>query len=171
MQERIAMALFTESIKGDLRSWLTGQVCVVGIGNRLRRDDGAGPHVIDSRRPQSSGCWIDAGVAPENFLEPIARTDPDAILLIDAVNFGGPPGACRLIEPSATDMLAISTHAGSLSMLAKYLSSRTGARLLLVGIQPDSIDAGEGLSEPVASSVQALAAMLSDLLTPKEPKR
>ena len=171
MHDRIAVTPATNSIRGELRSLLTGQVCVVGIGNRLRGDDGAGPCVIDGRRPESSGCWIDAGVTPENFLEPIARTDPDTVLMIDAVNFGSFPGACRLIETGATNMLSLSTHAGSLSVLGQYLSARIRARLIVLAIQPQSIQLREGLSKPVANSVREIAAMLSDLLTRQKPER
>jgi hydrogenase 3 maturation protease len=152
-------------MKVVLGALLSGRVCIVGVGNRGRRDDGAGPRLIEQRRPGTPGDWIDAGVAPENFLEPIARTHPDVVLIVDAVDFGGTPGQCRPMDASATEMLFLSTHAGSLNMLAEYLSARSGAKVQVLGIQPQRIDAGEGLSEPVARSVRELAAMLADLLT------
>lgn len=155
-------------IKVTLGALLSGRVCIVGVGNRGRRDDGAGPRLIDGRRPETPGAWIDAGVAPENFLEPIAHTNPDVVLIVDAVHFGGAPGERRLLDARATDTVALSTHAPSLKMLADYLSARTGAQLRILGIQPQQIDAGEGLSEPVARSVRELAAMLSDLLSDRE---
>jgi hydrogenase maturation protease len=120
--------------------------------------------LIDTRSPAAPGVWLDAGVAPENFLEPIVRTNPDAVLIVDAVAFGGLPGECRLMDASEIDMAAISTHAGSLGILSDYLTARTTARIHLLAIQPERIDLHGGLSQPVERSVQKLAAELSNLL-------
>jgi hydrogenase 3 maturation protease len=158
------MKLLSPNIKLALDALLAGQVCIVGVGNRSRGDDGAGPRVIDARRGATRGVWIDAGMAPENFLEPIARSSPDTVLIVDAVAFGGFPGECRLMNVEAMDTAALSTHAGSLAILGEYLSARTGARIHVLGIQPVSIDAGEALSHSVGESVREVAAMLSDLL-------
>ena len=70
----------------------------MGVGNRQRGDDGAGPRLIDARNPAARGVWLDAGAAPENYLETIAGTNPDTILFVDAVAFGGISGECRLID-------------------------------------------------------------------------
>ncbi len=151
-------------MKVALDALLVGRVCIVGVGNRGRGDDGAGPRVIDARRGGTRGVWIDAGMAPENYLEPIARSSPDTVLIVDAVAFGGIPGECRLMNVEVMDTVALSTHAGSLAMLGEYLSARTRARIQVLGIQPESIDAREGLSHSVGESVREVAAMLSDLL-------
>lgn len=152
-------------LKALLGSLLGGQVCIVGVGNRHRGDDGAGPRVIDARSLESRGVWLDAGVTPENFLEPIVRSKPDTVLIVDAVAFGGFPGECRLLDPTAMDTVVLSTHAGSLCMLRDYLVARTGARIKVLAIQPVRIDSGECLSQPVENSVLEWAAVLSDLLT------
>jgi hydrogenase maturation protease HycI len=159
------MNLIDSKIHRELAGLLQGRVCIVGVGNRHRGDDGAGPHVIDARREGTRGVWIDAATAPENFLEPIARSNPDTVLLVDAVAFGGSPGECRLMEAAVMDMVALSTHAGSLGMLSEYLSARTGAHVRVVGIQPERIDARTGLSYPVERTVGELSAILSDLLS------
>lgn len=151
-------------MKAELASLLAGRVCIVGVGNRWRGDDGAGPRVIDARRRGTRGVWIDAGVVPENFLEPIARTGPDRVLIVDAVAFGGVLGQWRLMDVTDTDAIVLSTHAGSLAMLSEYLSVRTSASVHLLGIQPESIDARVGLSQSVEKSVRELAMTLSDLL-------
>lgn len=150
----------------SLRPLLRGRVCIVGVGNRQRGDDGAGPRVIDQRNSAARGVWLDAGAAPENFLEPIARTKPDTVLIVDAVDFGGFPGECRLLDATTMDSLALSTHAGSLSVLGDYLSARTGAGIWVLAIQPERIDMREGLSRAVERSVLELTAMLSRLLAP-----
>ena len=152
------------NMTATLRELLAGRVCIMGVGNRHRGDDGAGPRLIDARHPAARGVWLDAGVAPENFLEPIVRTKPDTVLIVDAVAFGGLPGECRLMDAMAMDMTVVSTHAGSLGMLSEYLSARSKARIRVIAIQPEKIDAREGLSQPVEKSVLELAAVLSELL-------
>lgn len=149
----------------QLSEILVGHVCVVGVGNRHRCDDAVGPQVIDLRRPETPGAWIDAGVAPENHLELIVRAKPDTVLLVDAVDFGGRPGDCKITDINALETAAISTHAGSLRLLGEYLSIRSGVRPWVLAIQPQRIEAGEGLSEPVASTVRSIATLLSDLLS------
>jgi hydrogenase maturation protease len=150
----------------SLRDLLNERVCIVGVGNRQRGDDGAGPKLIDARHPTARGAWLDAGVVPENLLEPILRTNPDTVLIVDAVAFGGIPGECRLMDAASLDTVSVSTHAGSLSMLNDYLSARTDARIQLIAIQPERIDVREELSPPVEKSVRELAALLSDALAP-----
>lgn len=159
------MNLLDSKIHRELAALIHGRVCIVGVGNRHRGDDGAGPRVIDARCEGSRGVWIDAGVAPENFLEPIARSNPDTVLIVDAVAFGGFPGECRLMDAAAMEMVVVSTHAGSLGMLSEYLAARTGAGVCVVAIQPERIDARTGLSHPVERTVDELAAILSDLLS------
>ncbi len=154
-----------QDLATSLSELLAGRVCIVGVGNRLRGDDGAGPRLIDARHPDASGVWLDAGVVPENYLEIIARANPDTVLIVDVVDFGGVPGECQLIDPSAIDTVAVSTHAGSLSMLSDYLTARTNARIQVIAIQPEKMDAREGLSQPVEKSVLELAALLSNALT------
>ena len=151
-------------MKSELGAVLHGFVCVVGVGNRHRGDDGAGPRVIDARRPGAGGAWFDAGTAPENLLEPIARTNPHTVLIVDAVAFGGLPGEWRLLDVSDTDAMVLSTHAGSLAMFGEYLSVRTAARVHLLGIQPESMGGQEGLSRAVEESVAEIAMLLTELL-------
>lgn len=149
----------------SLRPALGERACIVGIGSRLRGDDALGPRVIDGRPAGVRGAWIDAGSAPENFLEPIVQTDPDAILFVDAVDFGGQPGECRLLEPADLDGVHLSTHAGSLRTLSEYLKARTGARISVLAIQPERLDMGSGLSPRVAESIDRVIGLLSAALS------
>ena len=149
------------NLKSSLLKLLDGRVCIVGVGNRRRADDGAGPCLIDQCLPDASGCFIDAGVAPENYFGPIASTRPDSILIVDAVDFGGRPGEWRLIDAEKLNMNVVSTHCMSLETLNLYLTARTGVHVLVLAIQPSRIDVGEGLSRPVEKTVNELARLVS----------
>jgi hydrogenase 3 maturation protease len=148
---------------------VVGRVCVVGIGNRLAGDDGAGSAVAEALGGRTAGCVIDAGIAPENHLEPIVRGEPDTILLVDAVELGGEPGSIRLLDPRALRAGGVSTHATSLGMVSDYLGARCAARVLLVGIQPGHLRLGAALSDELASSVEAVASRLAQLMGPAQP--
>lgn len=165
------MAQTQRNLNDCLRVVLRGRVCVVGLGNRQRRDDGAGPRLVDARDPSATGTWLDVGVSPENYLEPIVRSKPDTVLMVDAASFGGQPGECRLLKAASFETLAVSTHASSLSILAEYLTRRTGAQVCVIAIQSQTVDAGDSLSAPVERAVSGLAALLSRLLDPSPDPR
>ena len=154
-----------------------GRLCVVGIGNRVAGDDGAGSALADRLAGQlavrsggpPAGRIIDAGIAPENHLEPIVRDEPDTVLLVDAVDFGGRPGSIRLLDARALSAGGLSTHATSLSLIRGYLSARSSARVVLLGIQPRHLHMGAALSEEVAATVEAVADRLAGLMAPGAP--
>jgi len=141
----------------QLTNFINGHVCLLGIGNRYWRDDGVGSLIAGALESCPELDVVDAGFIPENHLETVAGKHPDTILMIDATDFGGAPGQVRLLYPDKVAYSGISTHAGSLRMLAEYLQARTGARIALLAIQPADTSEGEGLS-PVVSN------MFNDLL-------
>jgi hydrogenase 3 maturation protease len=149
---------------GRLAEHLVGRVCVVGIGNRLAGDDGAGSAVAERLAGRVEGRVIDAGIAPENHLEPALRDEPDTILLIDAVDFGEEPGSVRVLDAGTLATGGISTHATSLGMIHDYLRARSPARAVLVGIQPGELRLGAALSDRVARSVETIARRIAELM-------
>jgi hydrogenase 3 maturation protease len=135
-------------------------VCIVGIGNRLKADDGAGPALIDLLEERPGRLLVDAGVAPENYVEKIARMEPDTVLLVDAMDLGARPGHHAVFRPGDLAAGGISSHAGSLELVADYLRNRTNATIHVLGIQPGSLQPGAGLSPPVRAAVRDLADVL-----------
>ena len=73
------------------------RVCVLGIGNRDRRDDGVGSLAAEHLTRLSRALVIDTGTVPENFLEKAAGFCPDTVLLIDAVDFVADGLVIRLV--------------------------------------------------------------------------
>lgn len=149
-----------------LASLLRGRVCVVGIGNPLKGDDGAGPEVIRRLRGRTRAACIDAGVAPENHLERVVRMDPEVVLLVDILDFGEAPGRMCLAEGSRAEGGGLSSHALPLHVISDYFQSRIGLEPLLLGIQPASVALGHPLSEPVAAAVRRIADGIAHALPP-----
>jgi hydrogenase 3 maturation protease len=103
-------------------------------------------------------------MVPENYLEKVAATYPDTILLIDAADFGGQPGEWRIFSGEDLALTGISTHAGSPQMLAAYLEERTGSEVKLVAMQPGDVGEGEELSNDMRRCVSDLTVELENIL-------
>ncbi len=144
----------------QLKEFIDGHVCLLGIGNRYWHDDGVGSYLAEALESCQGYDVIDAGFIPENHLEAVASKNPKTILMIDATDFGGRPGQVRLLYPDKVAYSGLSTHAGSLRMLAEYLNTRTQAPVALLAIQPADTSAGEGLSEEVARTLKSLLEIL-----------
>jgi len=149
----------------DLTTFINGHVCLLGIGNRYWRDDGVGSLIAEALESCTEFASrefdvVDAGFIPENYLETVAGKHPDTILMIDATDFGGAPGQVRLLYPDKVAYSGISTHAGSLRMLAEYLHARTQARIAVLAIQPGDTSEGEGLSPLVSKTFRDLLEFL-----------
>ena len=138
----------------------------MGVGNRQKGDDGAGPAVVDRLAGKIPVPCIDAGVSPENFLERIAREKPETVVFLDAADLGEAPGSIRVLGTAALSG-GLSTHALSLDMAAQYLEARCGAKTALIAIQPAGVDLDAPLSDAVAASVTELADALIELCSPR----
>lgn len=147
----------------DLKRYLKGKVCVIGIGNRLKGDDAAGPELIDRLSGRSRFHCLDAGVVPENYLEKIVHIAPDTILLVDAMDFGGETGSGRLFPADQVAGGGLSSHALSLRMACDYLRQRISAQIFILGIQPSRVHMNQPLSAAVRAGVERLADELSTI--------
>jgi hydrogenase 3 maturation protease len=152
----------------ELEGWIEERVrgrrvAVVGVGNRLRGDDGAGSQVGERLRAQCPAPVFDAGTVPENFLGVLIEFDPEVVVFVDAADHGGTPGSCCVAPPAALAARHASTHAPSLRLLAQILEAR-GIDCWLLGIQPASTAPGTELSPAVAAGVGAAAAALASVL-------
>ncbi len=134
---------------------------IIGIGNELRGDDGAGIALVRriSRNGYSPTLLVYAN--PENYLRRIAAIPHRVRLWTDIVHFGGNPGDFRILSPEEIDRVAISTHNFSLTVLFRYLQESHPAREFLLGIQPRSTALGEPLTPEVQHIVDVLADFIS----------
>jgi len=144
-------------------------VRVVGVGNRWRSDDGIGPAVAARLRELAPDLDV---VVREG--EPVALLDAlegaGAAVVVDAVSSGGAPGTVHRLdattEPLPRELFARSTHHLGLAdavELGRALD-RLPARLVVVGIEGASWDAGDELSPEVAAALEpAAAAVLEEV--------
>jgi hydrogenase maturation protease len=91
-------------------------VLVIGVGNRLRGDDGASWEVVRRLRERGTQPGIEVSERlrqPTDLLE--AWQDRDAVVLIDTMSAGDPPGTIRRFDLSGEPLPArfrgsLSTH-------------------------------------------------------------
>jgi hydrogenase 3 maturation protease len=124
-----------------LRRRLRGarRVAFVGVGDELNVHDRLGMLVakeIEGLHLENVHVFS-AGTVPESVTGPLRRYKPDAIILVDAADMGARPGTVALVEPETIRASLLTTHALPLSVVMEFLEKDTGARAMLIGIQPD----------------------------------
>jgi hydrogenase maturation protease len=138
---------------------------VIGIGNILLRDEGVGVRVVvelerrfaDGRLAAPPGTrFIDGGTLGLELLPMLA--DASALILVDAVNLGGPPGTVSVLRADEIE----GTLAGHVSPHQVGVADLVAAARLmgvmprdssLIGIQPAAIDIGLDLTPRVETAV------------------
>jgi hydrogenase 3 maturation protease len=142
------------SLEGSLRDFMSGgkRIAVLGIGNDLRTDDGVGLFIISGLRIEHPDLMIEnVGSVPEAFARPLAEFGAQRVILIDAADMQKPPGHVELVakEQIGGRGITISTHNMPLSFLMMYLEQETGGKTILLGVQPKSLEFGEGLTAEI----------------------
>ncbi|MDD5568005.1 MAG: hydrogenase 3 maturation endopeptidase HyCI [Candidatus Omnitrophica bacterium] len=143
---------------GHLKLHLSGKVVILGIGNNLRSDDGIGSILATRIQDKTPYLVYDSGSSPENYLGKIIKDNPDTILLIDAVDFGGEAGEFRILEGEDIQTVNFfSTHDASISLAISYLkNSLKAVDIIILAIQPKVLAFGDKLSPPISKTLEKL---------------
>lgn len=150
---------------------LEGRVVVMGIGSESRGDDAAGPMLVERLEESTDAAdvlFLDCGNVPENYTSKVKNFDPNHIIVVDVVHFGGEPGEISIVDPSQIVEDSVSTHRIPLSKLIEYLEHETGANIILMGIQPRTLEMGEDMSDEIKDSIKNLASILKEKLVRNE---
>jgi hydrogenase maturation protease len=138
---------------------------VLGVGNTLLGDEGAGVHALAYLRQQPVSRLlelVDAGTASFTLLPIVA--EHARLIVLDAAKLAAPPGTVRVFEGVAMDNLLNrprrSVHEVGICDLLQLarLSGRLPERRALVGIQPAMIDWQDGPSPVVEAAFEEIAA-------------
>lgn len=136
---------------------------IVGIGNTLKGDDGAGPLVCEQLSGKVCAEVIDAGTVPENYIQKIIKKAPQNLLVIDAIDFGAPAGTINIFKPVQLDSFAFSTHTLSPRLFVDMVCKNIKVDVYFIGIQPAQMQLGQPQSEQVHEAIQWLAATLIEI--------
>ncbi|WP_407421793.1 hydrogenase maturation peptidase HycI [Methanobrevibacter sp.] len=130
------------------------KLIVLGVGNELKCDDGVGPFIIRKLKEkdienESNSLFINTETVPENFTGKIRKEKPTHLIIVDACLMGGEPGDMKIVDKYDFANIGISTHSMSLSYFVRYLEKDTDIEIIFVGIEPESMDYSERLTENV----------------------
>ncbi|KPK62274.1 MAG: hypothetical protein AMK73_06415, partial [Planctomycetes bacterium SM23_32] len=92
----------------------------------------------------------------ENFLGKIEAIQPADILFVDAVEFGGPPGAIGFFGGERFEVQSVSTHSAGLSPLMDFLDQACKAVCYVLAVQPADTGYEAQMSEPVRRAVEEI---------------
>ena len=154
-------------IEGEVRKLLS----LIGIGNRFRRDDAAGLEVVRRLRlaHPPGVILIEEEGEPASLIE--SWSTADEALVVDGISSGSEPGRLHRFDvtdaPLPAEIFNPSTHSMGLPEaveLARELD-RLPRRLVIYGIEGETFEAGEGLSDPVQKTVEKLVLDLYHELT------
>ncbi len=154
---------------------LQSGVAVVGVGNVARGDDGFGVRLAERLReaplPVAGSRIVIAGLAPERIPTELRGGEFAHVLFLDAVEFGGEPGAVILLDSAAMSARwpQVSTHRLSLGLLAQIIEAGGPTKAWLLGMQPESLAAGAGLSLKVRASAGLLADLFAEVARIPDP--
>lgn len=139
-------------------------VLVAGMGNVLRRDDGFGVAVANalSGRALPSGVTVvDVGIGGIHLVQELLR-GYDALVIVDAVDRGAPPGSLFVLEPEIPDVERLSAEERRELLTDMHSAVPTRVLLLakalgvlppkvwIVGCQPADVEEfGTEMSQPV----------------------
>jgi len=140
-------------------------VLVIGVGNDLRGDDGAGLEVARRVRDRARGDGIEVrelGGDPTELLDVWPAWE--AVVLVDTMRSGASTATIRRLDASRQPLPAqqrhgtSSTHGAGVAEtieLARALGSLP-ARVIVYAVEGRRFDAGAGLSDELAAIVPAL---------------
>ncbi len=137
-------------------------ILILGIGNNLLTDEGAGIHAINylkTHHTQPENVeYMDGGTLSFTLASPIA--DSEALIIIDASELKKPAGSIEVFEGDAMDQFIgsnrkRSVHEVSLIDLLSInrLTDDLPEQRALIGIQPNSVDWGESPCDAVKEAI------------------
>ncbi len=145
-------------------------VLVLGVGNRLLRDDAVGLCMLELVQERCAGLdgveFIDGGTQGLALLGLLDGRR--AVLVLDAIARGDAPGTIHLIDDPTNDRVphANTAHESSVSGLlgvAQLLGS-VPLTFVVMGIEPQIVRTGIGLSDVVTAAVPKAVDIACDRL-------
>lgn len=158
------------------------RVLVAGIGNIFLTDDGFGVEVINrlDRSTLPDGVDVaDFGIRGVHLAYELLEDRYDTLILVDAVPLRSAPGTLAVLDATdaaRTGAATLDAHSMSPDIVLAALTGLGGQidRVLVLGCQPQDLDEGIGLSEPVDAAVDRALPLLTELIVTeanRDPQR
>ncbi len=149
------------------------KLLVLGIGNTILTDEGVGivaMHELRARFGERADLeFLDGGTLSFTLAAPIAECC--ALLVIDAAEFGEPPGTVRSYEGDEMDRFLGENRKSSVHEVGlldlrsiSLLSGHWPAQRALIGIQPAKVDWGTTLSPAVGAALPQVSRIAAGII-------
>jgi hydrogenase maturation protease len=143
------------------------EVLVLGLGNELLTDDGAGVHAVRllGQEPPMEGVVVaEAGTAilhAQDLLEKAAF-----VIAIDAVRAGDKPGSLyRFNVDQAMINQSVTLHDLGIVGLMQLIPQQARPAVTILGIEPQSLDYGMELSPAVEAALPRVVRITRGMIT------
>jgi len=144
----------------------TAPVLLLGLGNPLMADDGAGQELL-SRMSSFASEWGDAVEFVDGGTQGLALLGVlggrKAVVFLDAIHLEDKPGAVHVLRADELKRMggrrATTAHEGSAPQIlaALELLGETPKEIAMIGLEPERIGLGIGLSPAVQASLDQAA--------------
>jgi hydrogenase 3 maturation protease len=155
-----------QNLKNSLRNNLKGakKIAILGVGSELRADDAAGILIAQElEKIKKPKIKVFLGhTAPENLTGEIRKFAPSHLLIIDSAEMGKDPGEVMMFTPEDAGGISFSTHKLPMKLMAKYLSEEIKCRVLMIGVQPKTLEFGKAVSKEISGAVKDIVNLLKD---------
>ena len=143
-----------EHLARHIGELLSPSSIIICVGNDICADDGAGPAV--ARRIDGKVPWtvLDVQTVPESFLMKIVDAKPEAVMIVDALDFDAAPGAVELFAAEAVTGQGPSTHGPAPIAFLDLLKMMHPCRRAILGIQPAVGEFGGDMTAEVHAAVE-----------------
>ncbi|MBU2102312.1 MAG: hydrogenase maturation protease [Candidatus Omnitrophota bacterium] len=141
-----------------LRNTLSGakRPLIVGIGNTMRADDGAGAVIAATLVGAINITVINAGASIENYLGKIDHYNPDCVIIVDAAEFQEHERFALYDVGMLQNISLHLTHDSSLKLALTYLQNIKPSDILILTIRPKTFTLGAPMSADVHTTVEIL---------------
>ncbi|MDP2928875.1 MAG: hydrogenase 3 maturation endopeptidase HyCI [Candidatus Omnitrophota bacterium] len=164
-----------QSLKDELTARLKGakRVAVLGVGSELRGDDVAGIVVLESIKKSKKKLrrgvklkTFEGSTAPENLTGEIRTFKPTHLVIVDTADIGEKPGAVLLLRADEVSRgVSFSTHKIPPKILIDYFVHSLKCEIVIIGIQPKTINFGKPVSRTVIACAKSVASSILQALS------
>lgn len=140
---------------------------LLGVGNVIRHDDGVGVFIVDELRKKfASASWSNITIHPPTDAPEIAlsrlKLKGIEVLIFDSIEHKSEPGAIAFKKLSSSRFGYFSTHDVPLKVYTELSEMMKG--VFVLGIEPENLEIGEGLSESVQKSAHEIIRLVSTFI-------
>ncbi|KPJ59318.1 MAG: hypothetical protein AMJ46_11805 [Latescibacteria bacterium DG_63] len=144
-------------------------ILILGVGNKLLKDEGVGVHFIEALQKQKlpSDVEVEDGGARGIDLLALIR-GRKLVIIVDAARMGKSPGTVRTFEPAEIiekHTRGFSVHGASLADTLK-IGEHLGLLpdIVIVGVEPETVEIEIGLSDTVAKSMKKIQKLVDKII-------